>query len=71
MDKREVLTLIQEKIQEAQHLVWEAEALADEHKVPFSMNLGSYGMGGYYDPDNQQDEWGNDNGGWHASSQSC
>lgn len=70
-DKREISKQIEALLSQAQDLVWEAEALADEHEVGFSANFGGYGMGGYYDPTDREDQWGNDNGGWHASSQSC
>lgn len=71
MDTKEVLKLIGEKIKAAQSLVDEAVALADEHHVPFDVNFGGRGMGGYYDPDDREDQWGCNNDGWHASSQSC
>lgn len=70
-DKKEISKQIEELLSQAQALIWEAESLADDNEVPFSMNMGGYGMGGYYDPTDREDEWGNDNGGWHASSQSC
>lgn len=59
---KEASAQISNLIAEAQTLVYEAEALADEHNVSFRMNLGDYGMGGYYD---------GEEGGWNASSQSC
>lgn len=71
MTQQEAAKAISDLIKQAQDLVYQAEAIADENGVSFSMNLGSYGMGGYYDPDDQEDQYGNDNGGWHASSQSC
>lgn len=40
MEKREVLGLIGDLISQAQALVNEAVALADEHHVPFDVNFG-------------------------------
>ena len=78
MNRREVLEQISVLVQQAQDLVYQAEALADEHNVGFSMNLGGYGMGGYYVPvgevdDYDKDEYGLEDGQsfWRASSQSC
>lgn len=71
MEKKEALERIAKLIAEAESLVQEAVAIADEAEVGFEINFGGYGMGGYYDPIDQTDQWGNDNGGWHASSQSC
>lgn len=71
IDKREISKQIEVLLSAAQDLIYEAEALADEHEVTFSVNFGGYGMGGYYDPTDREDQWGNDNQGWHASSQSC
>lgn len=68
---REVMEQIKKHLDAAQQEVWAAEALADEHGVSFKLSLGGYGMGGTYDPNDREDEWGEDNGGWHASSQSC
>lgn len=65
---------IQRLLDEAQKLVYEAESLADEHDLEFSMNLGCYGMGGSYSPvqEGDTDEWGDPvESGWSASSQSC
>jgi hypothetical protein len=73
-DKRELLAQIEALIDQAQKLVWEAEEIADEHGLSFSMNLGSYGMGGYYDGGTagEEDEYGDiRESGWNASSQSC
>jgi hypothetical protein len=77
-DKREVLKQIQELIKQAQALVYEAENLADQHDLGFTMNLGGYGMGGYYVPASEVDEDDRDYHGleegqsfWRASSQSC
>lgn len=71
MTRQEATKAISELIDQAQALVYEAQEIADLHDVRFSVNFGSYGMGGTYDPTDKEDQWGNDNGGWHASSQSC
>lgn len=52
---------ISDKLEQAQKLVSEAEEIADEFNIGFSMDLGGYGMGGWYEA----------NEGWQASSQSC
>lgn len=65
---------INDALESAQALVWEAERIADEHDLSFSMNLGAYGMGGHYSPveEGAKDEWGDPvESGWNASSQSC
>lgn len=65
---------INDALESAQALVWEAERVADEHGLSFSMNLGAYGMGGSYSPveEGAKDEWGDPvESGWNASSQSC
>lgn len=59
---KEAAAQISTLIAEAQTLVNEAESLANEHDISFSMNLGDYGMGGWYD---------GEEGSWQASSQSC
>jgi hypothetical protein len=77
MDKQEASKKIAELLAQAQKLVWEAEVIADENDVGFSMDMGGYGMGGYYepvpegaDPDEEDDYYGRKYG-WKASSQSC
>jgi hypothetical protein len=77
-DKREVLKQIGVLLDQAQKLVWEAESIADEHDLGFTMNLGGYGMGGYYVPASEVDEDDRDHHGldegqsfWRASSQNC
>lgn len=65
---------INDFLESAQALVWEAERIADEHNLSFNMNLGAYGMGGSYTPleDGEEDEYGDlKESGWQASSQSC
>jgi hypothetical protein len=46
-----------------------AQEIADKYKLSFSFSP-AYGMGGHYygDPDDHSDY---NEGGWHASSQSC
>lgn len=72
--KQAAVKAINDLLESAQALVWEAESIADEHDLSFSMNLGAYGMGGYYEPvkEGDTDEWGDPvESGWNASSQSC
>lgn len=59
---------------QAQAIVWEAESIADKHDLSFSMEIGGYGMGGFYTPveEGAVDDWGDPiESGWKASSQSC
>lgn len=68
---KEATEQIAKLLSQAEELVREAQAIADDTGVTFDLDIGGYGMGGYYDPNDREDQWGNDNGGWHASSQSC
>lgn len=75
---REILKQIQELVSQAQTLIYEAESLADKHNIGFSMNLGGYGMGGYYVTPDEVDEDDREYhdipegaGFWRASSQNC
>jgi hypothetical protein len=73
-DKREQTKQIELLLSEAQQLIYKAEAIADEHGLSFSMNMGGYGMGGYYEggSEGEEDEYGDAyESGWRASSQSC
>lgn len=73
-DKQEAAKAINALLEQAQSLIWEAESIADTHELSFSMNMGSYGMGGSYTPvqEGDVDEWGDPvESGWNASSQSC
>ncbi len=49
----------------------EAVAFATANNLSFHWNGPAYGMGGSFDPEETKDEWGEDTGGWMASSQSC
>ena len=76
MKKQEASKKIAELIAQAQALVNEAESVSDASGVGFSINFGGYGMGGYYEPtpegeENTEDEYGDSEYGWNASSQSC
>lgn len=77
MERKEAAVEIAKLIEQAQQIVYQAEALADEHGVSFSMNLGDYGMGGRYVPvpegkdADATNDWGDREYGWMASSQSC
>jgi hypothetical protein len=62
LTRQEVSALIAEKIEIASQAVKEAEDIAEASGVGFSLDLGGYGMGGYYEPNGK---------GWLASSQSC
>ncbi|UAV90010.1 hypothetical protein REC_161 [Pseudomonas phage REC] len=64
---------IEALLDQAQKLVWEAESIADEHGLEFTMDLGGYGMGGTYYSEKYHEEQGMrwSEPGWNASSQSC
>lgn len=70
---KEVMEQIRNKVAEAQSLIYEAESLADEHGLEFTMNLGGYGMGGTYMSEQyiEREELQYSEPGWNASSQSC
>ncbi len=78
LTRQEVSALIAEKIKIASQAVEEAEAIAEASGVGFHLNLGGYGMGGYYrpapsKPEDADEDWeaSDDGDGWLASSQSC
>lgn len=62
LTEQEAAAKISDLLAEAQTLVYEAEWLADKYNIGFRMNLGEYGMGGFYD---------GDSGSWKSSSQNC
>ncbi len=61
MTEQEAYEKIGKLIAEAGVLVSEAESIADAAGVGFSLDIGGYGMGGWYDHE----------AGWCASSHSC
>jgi hypothetical protein len=71
--KREKTAEIEALIEQAQKLVYEAESIADEYGLEFTMDLGGYGMGGTYYSEKYHEEQGMrwSEPGWNASSQSC
>ena len=77
LDKQEATKKIAELIAAAQALIDEAETVADANEVGFSINVGGYGMGGYYEPcpegadPDEEDEYYDRKYGWMPSSQSC
>lgn len=70
---KEIMTQIAAHVAAAQAEIWEAENLADEHGLEFSMDLGGYGMGGTYYSAKYIEAEGlrYSEEGWNASSQSC
>ena len=62
LHQKEAIHKIAQLIAEAQKKISEAEFIANEAGVGFHMDIGGYGMGGYYDPHDQE---------WQASSHSC
>lgn len=77
MTEQEASKKIAELLSQAQSLVSEAESIADASGVGFRIDMGGYGMGGYYEPTpegadpNEEDEYYDRKYGWQASSQSC
>lgn len=80
MNKQEASKLIAEQIKIAEAAIEKAETIAEESGVGFRLDLGGYGMGGWYNPKPQKptdwdssDEWesSDEDYGWQASSQSC
>lgn len=74
--KQQALTEINEKIEQAQRLIEEAQKIADKAGVGFSWDGPGYGMGGYYTPEKGPNRWleeweESDEGGWASSSTSC
>lgn len=74
---KEASGLIAEQVRIAENAISEAERIADASGVGFSLDIGGYGMGGYYRPEEKKpegadDDWeSSDESGWQASSQSC
>ena len=73
--KKEAAAEIDCKMKLAQALIKEAEVLADEHGLDFSINV-AYGMGGWYTGKGNKEDWDSSeytepDFGWDASSQSC
>lgn len=60
-DKQLGQALLHEKVAEFNSALRQAEAIADEYGLEFSIDP-SYGMGGYYEGTESE---------WYASSQSC
>jgi hypothetical protein len=78
IDAKEASKLIAAQLKIAEAAVEEAEAIADATGICFSLNIGGYGMGGWYEPapvkpEGAGDDWEASDGeyGWQASSQSC
>lgn len=71
MEKSQVNALIQEKLDAANKALEEAANIARAHKTSFSWSGPTYGMGGWFDPENTEDYYGNETDGWLASSNSC
>ena len=62
---------IQVKLQEAKKLLDEAAEIARKHNVWFHWDGPTYGMGGSFDPEYTEDDYGDETNGWRASSHSC
>lgn len=77
MNKKEADKEIYKKLARIKELVKECEVLANKYKIDFSLNVGGYGMGGWYSPvpegedPEATDKYGSKMYGWLASSHSC
>lgn len=71
MEKNQAKALIREKLDAANKALEEAATIAREHNTSFSWSGPTYGMGGYFDPESDTDQWGEPTDGWLASSNSC
>lgn len=72
-EQRQKLEEIYALISKAGELVSEAEGIAEEFGLEFSMDLGGYGMGGTYYSEAYVEREGlrYSEPGWNASSHSC
>ena len=72
-EKRNAIEKIAKLVSEAEGLVSEAESVADEFGLEFTVDIGGYGMGGTYYSEKYHEEQGMRwyEPGWNASSQSC
>ena len=77
LTQQEANRMIAKKIEQAQALITECEEIAVENGVGFRLDIGGYGMGGWFEPEQPKPDWADDDwqpsseGGWQASSQSC
>lgn len=71
MDKKEANQKISVLLAEARAKLNEAAEIARTAGTSFSWSGPAYGMGGYFDPEDTKDEWGEETNGWQASSHSC
>lgn len=75
-NKEQAKKKIDALVQQAHHIIQEAESIADDWKLSFNFEI-AYGMGGRYQGDIKQrwweSDWGLDPGdqGWLPSSRSC
>lgn len=76
--KEKAMKAISEKIKQAEAIIFEAEAIANENGVSFDWEGFAYGMGGYFVPKSSDEDWSgsydeesNENGVWLSSSRSC
>lgn len=77
-DQFEGVKRINELLDQAQSLVYEAESIADDLGLSFTVNFGTYGMGGSYTGAAAVEDWQRSEtdveegeGVWNSSSQSC
>jgi len=67
----ETVKKLQLLMDEAEAKLREAAEFARANDLSFTVDGPSYGMGGTFDPDRTEDNYGNESDGWLASSQSC
>lgn len=71
MEKQLANTKISTLLETANKALAEAADIAREAGVDFSWSGPAYGMGGFFDPERTEDNWGNDSNGWCSSTESC
>ena len=62
---------LQKLLNEADAALKKAADFARAHNMSFSYEGPSYGMGGWFDPEETTNQYGDETDGWQASSQSC
>jgi hypothetical protein len=62
LTEQEVYAAISDFLETAYKAVEGAKSLADKYNASFNLDIGGYGMGGWYDGEDSS---------WEASSQSC
>lgn len=71
-DKDQALVAqLNQLVSDADAKLKEATEFAKLHGLEFNWEGPAYGMGGYFDPERKETNYGDESDGWQASSQSC